>query len=148
MAVSERQYEAIIALAGRHKPAGQDAHAAGRELILRAYCLARRGRYEEAAAAMSELPADSPLRPTMLDLKAKVYAQQGRYLEAEACWREAIRLSPDTLAFHRGLSAIAEDRRYPFWLRIVVVAAVAGVSSGAACFVLIVILKLMGWLGK
>lgn len=84
----------------------------------------------------------------MLDLKAKVYAQRGRYLEAEACWREAIRLSPDTQAFHRGLAAIAEERRYPFWLRIVVAAAIAGVTSGAGLFVLIAILRWTGWIGK
>ena len=122
--------------------------AADQRLLAEAARLARRGSYDAAEAMLARLRADSPLRPSMLDLKAKVCAQQGRYLEAEACWREALALAPDNQAFRRALAVIAEDRRYPFWLRIAVAAVVAAITSIAGVAVMIVVLRWMGWLGK
>jgi tetratricopeptide (TPR) repeat protein len=97
---------------------------------------------------LAPLPADSPLRPSILDLKAKIFAQQGRYLEAEACWREALTLAPDNQAFQQALAVIAEERRCPFWLRIAVVGTVAAATSMAGVAVLLAVLKRAGWLGR
>jgi len=132
---------------GRGVPCRKDltAHC---ELLSEAVRLARSGRYDDAMAVLARLPGDGALRPSMLDLKAKIHAQQGRYLEAEACWREALSLVPNHQGFRRALAAIAEERRYPFWLRIVVAAAVAAVTSGALLVVAVGILRWAGWLGR
>ena len=147
MAISQRQYEAIVGLANRHSKTGPHDVASDHQLLVRAARLARRGRYHDAEALLATLPADGPLGPATLDLKAKILAQQGRYLEAEACWHQALKLTPDNQAFHRALVAIAEERRYPFWLRTMVAAAVAAVTSIAGVAVLIAVLKWKGWIG-
>ena len=138
----------MIRLASRRGAACQSDLMADRELPLEAVRLARRGRYDDATTALARLPADSPLRPSMLDLKAKMYAQQGRYLEAEACWREALSLAPNHEGFRQALAAIAEERRHPFWLRIVVAAAVAAVTSVVLLLVAIGVLRWAGWTGR
>ena len=126
----------------------QDDLASDGELLLQVARLARRGRYDEATSTLARLPADSPLRPSILDLKAKIFAQQGRYREAEGCWREALTLAPGNQAFQQALAVIAEERRCPFWLRIAVVGAVAAATSMVGVAVLLAALKWVGWLGR
>ena len=147
MAVSQRQYEAMVALASRQGTTSGNGLAADRDLLSEAVCLARRGRFGDATAVLTKLPADSALRPSMLDLKAKMFAQRGRYLEAEACWREALTLAPDHDEFQQALAAIAEERRYPFWLRIAVSAVVAAVTSAVLLLAAIGLLRWAGWIG-
>jgi len=148
MAISQRQYETVVGLASGRSTSGQGNLATGQELLLQAARLARRGRYDAAVAMLAPLPADSPLRPSILDLKAKILAQQGRYWEAEACWQEALTLAPGNQAFQQALAVIAEERRCPFWLRIVVVGAVAAATSMAGVAVLLAVLKWAGWLER
>lgn len=148
MAISQPQYEAMVGLASRPSTTGQSDLAEDQELLLQAARLARRGRYDAAVAMLGPLPADSPLRPSILDLKAKILAQQGRYFEAEACWREALTLAPGNQAFQQALAVIAEERRCPFWLRMAVVGAVAAATSMAGVAVLLAGLKWAGWLGR
>jgi type VI secretion system protein ImpK len=148
MAIPQRQCEAVVGLANRRSTTGQSNPAADHELLLQVARLARRGRYDAAVAMLAPLPADSPLRPSILDLKAKIFAQQGRYWEAEGCWREALTLAPDTQAFQQALAVIAEERRCPFWLRIAVVGTVAAATSMAGVAVLLAVLKWAGWLGR
>lgn len=148
MAIPQRQYEAMVGLASGRSISGQGNLATGQELLLQAARLARRGRYDAALAMLAPLPADSPLRPSILDLKAKIFAQQGRYLEAEACWREAMTLAPANQAFQQAIAVIAEERRCPFWLRIAVVGTVAAATSMASVAVLLAALKWAGWLGR
>ena len=148
MAISKRQFEAMVGLANRHAKTGTHDLAAVQHLLLQAARLARRDRYGDAAAMLAELPADSALRPSILDLKAKILAQQGRYLEAEACWREALTLAPDNQAFRCALAAIAEERKYPFWLRIAVVAVVAAATSVVVYAVMIAALRWTGWIRR
>jgi type VI secretion system protein ImpK len=148
MARSNRQHEAMVGLASRCSTSGQGNLATGPELLLQAARLARCGHYDAAVAVLAPLPADSPLRPSILDLKAKIFAQQGRYREAEACWREALTLVPGNQAFQQALAVIADERRCPFWLRIAVVGAVAAATSMAGVAVLLAVLKWTGWLGR
>ena len=115
--------------------------------LLVAAQLARLGRYDEAESILARLDGYSELQAECMDLRARMLAQQGRYVEAEACWLQSLRLSPDNEAFQRGLAATAEERRYPFWLRIAVAAAVAAVIFVAVFTVLFAILRWTGRVG-
>lgn len=147
VAISQ-QHEARVGLANRPGPTGPRHLAADQQLLVQAARLARRGHYDAAEAMLVTLPAGSPLRPSILDLKAKIFAQQGRYSEAEACWREALTLAPDNKAFRQALAAIAQERRYPFWLRIIIVTIVAAAASIAGVAVIVATLKWAGWIGR
>jgi type VI secretion system protein ImpK len=116
--------------------------------LLVAAQLARLGRYDEAEGILARLDGYSELQAECMDLRARMLAQQGRYVEAEACWLQALKLSPDNQAFQRGLAAIAEERRYPFWLRIAVAVAAAAATSITGVAVLIAMLKWTGWFGR
>jgi len=148
MAVSQRQYDAMVGLASRRGVACENDLTADRELLSEAVRLARCGRYGDAAAVLARLHAGSPLWPSVLDLRAKMYAQQGRYLDAEACWREALSMAPNHEPFRRALAAIAAERRYPFWLRIVVTTAVAAATSAVVLVVVVGVLRWAGWIGR
>lgn len=148
MAISQRQFEVMVGLANRHAKTGPYDLAADQRVLLRATRLGRRGQYGIAATMLEALPIHSPLRPSVLDLKAKILAQQGRFLEAEACWREALALAPNHEGFRQALAAIAEERRYPFWLRIVVAAAVSAVTCVVLLLVAVGILRWAGWIGR
>lgn len=148
MAVSQRQYETMVALASRQGKSSANGLAADRDLLSEAVCLARRGRFEDATAVLIKLPAESALRPSILDLKARMFAQRGRYLDAEVCWREALSLVPDHDEFQQALAAIADERRYPFWLRILVSAVVAAVTSAVLLLAVLGLLRWAGWIGR
>ncbi len=94
------------------------------------------------------LPSDSPLGPSALDLKAKVYAQQGMYAAAEACWRDALALAPGNQAFEDALSVMVEDRRYPFRLRVAVAIMASAITSGVLLLAAFAVLRWRGWIGK
>ncbi len=148
MTVSQRQYDTMVRLAAGHGTGRRDDPAKDREILLRANRLARRGRYAEAVAMLMALPSDSPLGPSALDLKAKVYAQQGMYAAAEACWRDALALAPGNQAFEDALSVMVEDRRYPFRLRVAVAIMASAITSGVLLLAAFAVLRWRGWIGK
>jgi len=91
--------------------------------------LARAGRYADAERLLLEVDRDERLRPAVLDLRGKIYAQQGRCTEAEACWLEALSLTPGNEHYRKALDALAGGRRYPAWLRMAASAIAAAISA-------------------
>ncbi|TDD93521.1 hypothetical protein, partial [Actinomadura rubrisoli] len=84
---------------------------ATRELALaQARTLARRGRYAEAEAILSDVRRDIAPSVPLLDLLARVRAQQGRLDEADAAWAEAERLAPGTREIAEGRRRVAKAR--------------------------------------
>ena len=144
-AMSQRQDEAIVKLANCYSMTGPHDLASDQQLLVRAADLARRRHYDDAMAMLATLPSDSPLRPSILDLKAKIFAQQGRYWEAETCWHQALNLSPDNQAFRLALAAIAEKRQRPFSSHLAVTIVVAALTSAVVVLVLATILYQLGW---
>ena len=113
MEIGRRQYETLIGMARRSVALGARDLAADQQLLAHASRLARRGRYQDAEVVLATLPADGPLGPATLDLRARVCAQQGRFLEAELCWIEALRQSPGTPSYRRALDYLEQDRLRP-----------------------------------
>lgn len=113
-------------------PAGARPGPRGRGAYLSvAANLARLGRYDEAQPWLVEAAKEPSLRPSALDLQARIFAQQGRYLEAERCWLEAVRLEPRNPSFRKALDALTKQRRPLLWLRPLVAAAALALASAA-----------------
>jgi len=114
----------------RPDAAGEEtADLDGRQALALAADLARAGRYDQAEQVLLQARGEPVLRPVALDLQARIYAQQGRYCEAEACWLEAVRLSPGNPRYRQGLDAIANERRASGWDRVFVPAIAAAATT-------------------
>lgn len=102
-------------------PGGILAHSSAllRQTVLsRAADLARFGRYSQAESLIMDIiqEDDPDIKPSVLDLLARIRAQQGRISEAESLWLKASKLAPSNEAYRDALERIADMQKRPVWL--------------------------------
>ena len=110
MDLPRQQYDMLVGLAHAQGSSQPRDLISDQQTLAEAARFARRGSYQEAENLLASLPADGPLGPVTLDLKAKTLAQQGRLLEAELCWLEAVRQCPGDPRYRAALDWLVRAR--------------------------------------